>query len=116
VERSRARARGDGKGLTGQWAAQLRSGATFGSHYLELDADAVLAETPGNAAITPPEIRSMTVERNSRSAGAGDDTLDVSYLRVTVDTTAGKRTFDTDHEHPGLEQARALVAGLIGHR
>jgi hypothetical protein len=115
VERSRAEAKGDGKGLMGQWGARLKSSATFGSQYLELDPEAVLAETPGNTAITPPEIRSMAVERKSRSAGAGDDTVDVSYLRVTVDTTAGRRSFDTDHEHPGLDEARALVTGLIGH-
>jgi hypothetical protein len=61
-------------------------------------------------------VHHASVERKSRTAGAGDDTLDVSYLRVTVDTTAGRRSFDTDHEHPGLDEARALVTGLIGHR
>jgi hypothetical protein len=115
TERARSAAKGEGKGRMGQLGAQLRSSAAFGFHYLEFDPDAVLAETPGNAEITPTEIRSMTIERKSRSAGAGDDAIDVSYLKVTLDSPAGKRTFDTDHEHPGLEQARALVAGLIGH-
>jgi hypothetical protein len=115
VERCRALAKGGGRGVTGEWGAQLRSTAAFGSHYLDIDPEAVLAETPGNTAITPQEIRSMAVDRSTRSGGAGGDALDTPFLRVTLDTTAGRRTFETDHEHPGLDEARALVAGLIGH-
>ncbi len=88
----------------------------FGSHDLGSDPEAVLGETPGNVAIPPAEIRPLTVDRRSRSAGAGDDAMDVPCLRVTLETGSGKRTFDTDNEPPPFDEARALVAGLLGQR
>jgi hypothetical protein len=116
TERARAGAKDAGKGFMGQWGAQLKSSISFGAHYLAFDPDAVLAESPDNAAILAAEIRALTVERRSRSAGAGDDAMDVPCLRVTLETAAGKRSYDTDNEQPALDEARALVAGLLGSR
>jgi len=116
VEHARSEAKDAGKGTMGQWGAQLKSSIAFGAHYLAFDPEAVLAETPGNAAIPAAEIRKLTVDRRSRSAGAGDDAMDVPCLRVSLETGSGKRSFDTDNEHPPLDEARALVAGLLGGR
>lgn len=114
VERSRARAKEGGSGFFGQWGAQLKSSTSFGQHYLSWDPEAVLAETPGNVAVSPAEIRSVTVDRKTRSQGVSDDADFVPYLRVTVETGGWKRTFDTDAEHPSRDEARAMVTALLG--
>lgn len=116
TEQARNRARETGSGFMGQWGAQLSSAVSFGQHYLAWTPEAILAETPGNGALTPAEIRSLTVDRKARTVGAGDDADSENYLRITIETAAWKRTFDTDHEHPSRDEARALVAALIGAR
>jgi hypothetical protein len=113
VERSRAEARNAGSGTLGQWGAHVKASNQFGAHYLGWDPEAILAETPGNVAVTPGEVRGFKVDRRSHSTG-GDDGVDLEYLHVTLETAGGKRTYDTDLEHPNLDQARALVAAFTG--
>jgi hypothetical protein len=115
VARMRAAAKAGGSGFLGQIGAQIKASNRFGQHYLGWDPDAILAETASNTALVPPEIRVLKVDRKSRSVGSDDD-IEQDYLRITLETAAGKRTFDTDAEQPDLAEARALVDRLLGAR
>ena len=113
--RMRAAAKAGGSGFLGQIGAQIKASNRFGQHYLGWDPDAILGETATNTALVPPEIRVLKVERKSRSVGTDDD-IEQDYLRITLETAAGKRTFDTDADQPDLAEARALVDGLLRAR
>jgi hypothetical protein len=115
VARSRAVAKAGGSGFLGQIGAQIKASNTFGRHYMAWDPDSILAETPSNTALAPPEIRGLKVDRKSRNVGSDDD-FEQEYLRITLETASGKRTYDTDAEQPDLAEARLLVDRLLGAR
>ena len=114
IERSRAAAKEQGGGFLSQWGAQLKSSFSFGSQYRGADPAAILAETPGNSALGPADVRSIKIERKTRSSGSDDDVTEQQFLKITVETAAGKQTYDTDAEKPKLDEARAMAAAVFG--
>jgi hypothetical protein len=112
IERSRGAAKEQGGGFLSQWSAQLKSSFSFGSQYLAADPEAILAETPGNSALGPADVRSMKIERKTRNAGSED--LEQLHLKITIETAAGKQAYDTDAEKPKLDEARAMAASVFG--
>ena len=112
VEEARAEKKAEGGGFLGQWGAQLGAALRFADRYLAMSPEVILAETPGNAALTPAELRSIKVER--KKDRGGDDEPDRDYLRITIEAGSGKREFNTDGEHPKVDQARALLAATFG--
>jgi hypothetical protein len=112
AERARNETKAAGGGLLRQMGAQLKSSFGFGVQYLAMDPAAILAETAGNVALIPAEVHSIKVERHQKNSNEGD--FSVNYLRVILETGAGKRTFETDEEIPPLAEARALAASLFG--
>ena len=56
-------------------------------------------------------MRGIKVERKTDRE---EDKPDRDYLRVTVETTSGKRVFATDGEAPLVDQARAMMATTFG--
>ncbi|MEI7745596.1 MAG: hypothetical protein WCK58_17810 [Chloroflexota bacterium] len=113
IERARAEAKAGGSGFMGQWGAQLKTSGRFGQHYLGADPAAIIAETPGNGALTPADVRSIRIERKSRNAGSDDD-FEQDYLRITIETGSAKHTFETDGEQPKADEARRLAASVFG--
>jgi hypothetical protein len=114
TERSRAAARERGGGFLSQLGAQLKSGITFGSHYLAADPATILVESPGNTALGPGDVRALRIERKTRSSGSDDDVTEQQFLKITIETAAGKQTYDTDAEKPKLDEARAMAASVFG--
>jgi hypothetical protein len=112
TERARAAAKEQGGGRLSQWSAQLKTSVAFGAQYLGADPAAILAETPGNVALNPGDVRSIRIERKTRNAGSED--LEQLHLRITIETAAGKQTYDTDGEKPELDEARAMAAPAFG--
>jgi hypothetical protein len=113
IEQARASAKAQGGGFFAQWGAQLKSGFRFGEHYLQMPPMAILAETPGNGALAPGEIRELKIERKTRNAGSDDDFEQV-FLKITIESTGGKHVFETDGEQPGRDQARGMAASVFG--
>jgi len=111
--RTRAAAKEEGGGSFSQWSAQLKSGFSFGAHDVGTDPLATLAESPGNSAVDPGDVRTIKIERKSRTVG-GDDGVDVQFLKVTIETASGKQTYETDDEKPKLDEARSLAASVFG--
>lgn len=109
VEQARAQAKAQGSGFFGQWGAQLKT--KFGQQYLGADPNAIIAETPGNGALTPADIRSLKIERKLKDDG--DDSM-VPYLRITIEAASGKFEFETDGEEPVVDQARGMAASVFG--
>ena len=109
VERARAAAKAQGSGFFGQWGAQLK--VKFGPHYLAAPPDSILAETPGNGALTPADVRSLRIEKKQKDDG--DDSM-IPYLRVTIEATTGKFEFETDDEEPRVDDARRMAASVFG--
>jgi hypothetical protein len=56
-------------------------------------------------------VRGIKVERKTDRE---EDKPDRDYLRVTVETTSGKRTFEAYGEAPRVDQARAMMATTFG--
>ena len=73
IERSRAAAKEQGGGFFSQWGAQLKTSFSFGAQYLGAGPAAILAETPGNSAPTPADVRAMKIARQTRNAGSDDE-------------------------------------------
>ena len=113
TERAKAAAKETGGSSFSQWSAQLTSGSSFGTHYVGTDPLAVLAESPGNSALGPGDVRTLKVERKTRNVG-GDDGVDVQFLKVTIETATGKQTYETDDEKPKLDEAHSLAASVFG--
>jgi hypothetical protein len=113
IERSRAAAKDQGGGFLSQWTAQIKSSFSFGSHYLGADPAAVLAESPGNSALGQADIRGMKIERKTRNAGSDDD-FEQQFLKITIETAAGRQTYETDAEKPKLDEARGMAASVFG--
>jgi hypothetical protein len=113
VERSKAAAKERGGGVFSQLGAQLKASFSFGSQYMAADPAAILAETPGNGALAPADVRSMKLERKTRNAGSDDD-FEQKFLRITIETGGGRQTYETDAEKPSLDEARALAARVFG--
>jgi hypothetical protein len=113
VAAARSGAAASGAGFFGKWAAQMKAGFSFGQQYLGMDPGAILAETPGNSALAAGNIRQLRIERKERSGGSDND-VEQPYLRITLETAAEKRTFETQFERPGLDEARAIADRLLG--
>ena len=113
IERSRAAAKAKGGGFFSQWGAQLKTSFSFGAQYLAADPAAILAETPGNGALTPADVRSLKIERKTRSSGDDGD-IERDFLKITIEATSGKHVFETDGEKPRLDEARAMAASVFG--
>jgi hypothetical protein len=113
VEDAKAAAKASGKGLLRQWGAQIKAHYAIGERYLAMTPEAVLAETPGNWALLPGQVKEIKVERKSRG-GAGDDGPDIDFLRITVETAAGKSAYETNDDKPGQKEVKAMLAGVFG--
>ena len=75
--------------------------------------EAILAETPGNWALYPAQVRAIHVSRRDRPAG-GDNDFTTDYLSIEIETIGGRLHFDTDTENPKRDVARALLAHTFG--
>jgi hypothetical protein len=111
TEEARAAKKAEGGGFFGQWGAQIAASLHYADRYLAMDPEAIVAETPGNAVLTPSEVRGIKVERRTER---NDDGPNRDYLRVTIESTSGKRVFNTDNEDPRVDEARALLATTFG--
>jgi hypothetical protein len=114
TERVRAEAKAGGAGFFGQWGAQLKAAFAFAQRYMAMHPEAILAESPGNTFIAPSQVRQLKVERKWRSAG-GDDDNSQAYLHIIIETTAGKTSYDTDGETPGVNDAKLLLSRTFGN-
>ena len=89
VGQARDAAKLEGKGLLGQWGAQMRASSTYQQHYWEMTPDAILAEEPDNFAIPRAFVKKLKFKR-----GLLDDTGIRNPDRLTIHTTQEKLKFD----------------------
>ncbi len=108
---ARERAQADGKGSLGQWAASTGSGLDRGRHYLEMDPAAILAETPGNTALAPGDIREVKIDRKVTS---DDDGAFESSLKITIKSSAGDATYTAPDDKQSRDEVRAMLTGVFG--
>lgn len=113
IEEARAAKKAAGGGFFGQWGAQMGVALHFAERYLALDPETILAETTGNFAISPSEVKSIKVERKTEH-GNDDNAMDRDYLRLTIEAQGNKREFNTEGENPRVNDARALLATTFG--
>lgn len=109
---ARAQAKASGSGFLGQLRAQIDADVALGQHYGSMTPEEILAETPGNWALSPGQVSSIKVERKSR--GGGEDGPDIDYLKITIGTPAGQGTYRTSDDRPNQHQVQALLAGVFG--
>jgi hypothetical protein len=112
IEQARAQAKASGSGFFGQWGAQINASFTLGQRYCAMTPEAILAETPGNWALWPGQISSIKVERKSR--GGGDDSPDIDYLKITIETPGGEGTYETNDDNPSQREVQVLLARTFG--
>lgn len=115
VARAREAAKAGGGNVFTQVGAQLKSGSSWGMQFVGADPDAILAQVPTNVAYAPAAIRELKVDRKTRTVG-GDEGMDQQFLKVTLETPEGKRTFETGSEVPSQDEARRMVAWFMGPR
>jgi hypothetical protein len=111
AEEAKEAAKATGKGFVGQLVASTGTGFDHGRHYLAMDPAAILAESPGNGALGPGDVREVKVDRKTTS---DDDGNFESSLRITVKTARGDTTWNTSDETPARDEARALLARVFG--
>jgi hypothetical protein len=110
VEQARSQAKAGGSGFFGQWKAQLEISFGMAKHYLAMDPEAIVRETPGNWALYPGQVGWIKVETKSRPSG--DDEQD--FLRITIATPGGQGVYETDGNSPNRDQAGGLFYRLFG--
>jgi hypothetical protein len=113
VAEAKASAKASGSGIFGQWGAQIKASYNIGQRYLAMTPEQILAETPGNWALAPGQVKEIKVEKKSRG-GAGDDAPDIDFLRITVETAAGKGAYETDDDKPGQKEVKEMLGRLFG--
>ena len=111
IEQSRAQAKAGGAGFFGQWKAQLQISFGMAQHYLAMDPEAIVRETPGNWALYPGQVGWIKVDKESRTTGEDSEQ---EYLRITIATPGGQGVYDTDGNNPNRDQARGLFYRLFG--
>ena len=114
VEMARAQAKAQGGGFFSQWGAQLKASVGFAEHYRAMTPDQVLAESPGNGALNPADVRELRFESKSKDVGDDDAPVHQEFLKITLVTGGGKKEFNTDTEDPNINQARAMAASVFG--
>jgi hypothetical protein len=112
AEQARAQAKASGSGFLGQWGAQLKAGFAIAQRYSAMTPEAILAETPGNWALSPGQVSSIKVERKSRPGG--EDGPDLDFVKITIEAAGGKGTYETDDDKPGQRDVQALLARTFG--
>lgn len=84
MNQARGDAKADGKGLLGQWGAQLAAPSNYHEVYWHIPPDAALAESPGNFAIDRATIKKVKYKIGMvADEPSGSD-------QVTIKTTAEK--------------------------
>ena len=111
VEQARAQAKAGGAGFFGQWKAQLQVSFGMAQHYLAMDPEAIVRETPGNWALYPGQVGWIRVENRSRPSGEDDEQ---TFLHITIATPGGQGVYETDSDNPNRDQARGLLYRLFG--
>ncbi len=82
VKRARESAKTQGKNFLGQWGAVIQS--NNGQHYLQMPAEAIVGENPGNFSLYHNQIRSVKFHYYS------DQENNASEYRMAIDTVSGK--------------------------
>jgi hypothetical protein len=113
VAEAKAEAKASGKGLLRQWGAQIKASFSVGQRYLAMTPEQILAETAGNWALLPAQVKQIKVEKKSRG-GAGDDGPDIDFLRITIETAAGKGTYETNDDKPGQKEVKEMLGRVFG--
>ena len=114
IEEARATRKAEGGGFFGQWGAQIGASIDFAKRYLSMTPEAILAETPGNVALLPGDVKSIKVERKTERRNEDNIGGDRDYLRITVEAQGTRREFNTDGEDPRADSARGLLAATFG--
>jgi len=78
--------------------------------YRGMTADAIVAETPGNLAVSVEEIKRIRVERGS----GGDIEVSGGPDRLIVKTTSGKHLFTFGSKSIPAKQAKAILNEAFG--
>jgi len=112
AEQARAQGGASGSGFFGQLGAQLKPSFAVGQRYCAMAPEAILAETPGNWALLPGQVGSITVERKSRPEG--EDGPDFDFVKDHDRGGGGKGTYETDDDRPGQREVQALLARTFG--
>jgi len=84
--------------------------ASLDQKYRGMTADAILAETPGNLAVSVEEIKRIRVERGS----GGDIEVSGGPDRLIVKTTSGKHLFTFGAQSIPVKQAKAILKEAFG--
>jgi hypothetical protein len=84
VNRARDEAKAAGKGVLGQWGAQLGMSFNYHEAYWQMEPEAALAETSGNFAVDRSDIRGIKYK-----AGTMDDDGQSRPDVMTITTTSG---------------------------
>jgi hypothetical protein len=79
---ARESAKSQGKNFLSQWGAVIHS--NNGQHYLQMTAEAIVGENPGNFSLYHNQIRSVKFHYYS------DEENNASEYRMTIDTVSGK--------------------------
>ncbi len=112
VAEAKAGAKASGSGVFGQWGAQIKARYNIGQRYLVMTPEQILSETPGNWAMAPGQVKEIKVEKKSR--GGGEDGPDIDFLRITIDTPAGKGVYETNDDKPGQKEVKEMLGRLFG--
>ena len=74
---------------------------------------AILAETPGNGALSPGEIRELKIEHKTRNIDSEDD-FERDFLRITIESVSRQAELRDGREKPNADEARAMAASVFG--
>jgi hypothetical protein len=88
-------AKANGKGFFGQWSEQLKASFGYARKYLSMQPDAIMAETPGNFAISNNSISEIKLKLKN----IGNQDMDRHEFELEIKSSGGKHEFRMDENN-----------------
>jgi hypothetical protein len=92
AQQARDQAKAEGKGFMGQWKEQLKGSFGYTNRYLTMLPDAIVAETPGNFAISNNQISQINIHLKGGSSEGGEQ----RHLESEIHSSMGTYKFSMD--------------------
>lgn len=106
---ARAKAKAEGKGFFGQWGDQLKATFTYIQKYRTMDPSAIVAETPGNFAISNGSISEIKLKLKDISR---DEYANESELEININSAQGQYKFRTSNQ----KETVTILKNVYGDR
>jgi len=108
INQAREQAKAEGKGFFGQWGDQLKASASHSSRYYNMDASAVLSETPGNFAVQNSAVNEVKLKLKDTGNQAN-----LREFEIEVKSSSGNYKFRMDENSDYVKMLKQVYGDRV---